>query len=114
MLISLYLHVFIYISYGVYVSRLFRFSRASCYVADFDTRGGLLTRKLLKQGCRCHGLRKAFSGFYGRCCGLISNSKLGLDLSCARGFRSLVSVVAWCVGWGGLLALVVFRRGSLK
>ena len=22
-------------------------------------------------------------------------------------------MVAWCVGWGGLLALVVFRRGSL-
>ena len=26
------------------------------------------------------------------------NSRLDLGLSCARDFRSLVSVVAWCVG----------------
>ena len=40
-------------------------------------------------------------------------SRLDLGLSCAGGFQGLVSVVAWCVGWGGLLALVVFQRGSL-
>ena len=37
-------------SYGVYISQLIRFARASSYVADFNTRYKLLTQKLLKQG----------------------------------------------------------------
>ena len=37
-------------SYGVYISQLIRFARASSYVADFNTRNKLLTQKLLKQG----------------------------------------------------------------
>ena len=65
-------------SYGVYVSQLIRFARASSCVADFDTRGGLLTRKLLKQGCRYHKLRGTFSKFYRRCCGLVSGFRVGL------------------------------------
>ena len=56
-------------SYGVCVSQLIRFARASSYVADFSARSGLLTRRLLGQGCRYHRLRRAFSKFYGRCCG---------------------------------------------
>ena len=39
-------------SYGVYISQLIRFARASSYVADFNTRNNLLTQKLLKQGYR--------------------------------------------------------------
>ena len=35
-------------SYGVYISHLIRFARASSYVADFNTRIKLLTQKLLK------------------------------------------------------------------
>ena len=35
-------------SYGVYISRLIRFARASGYVTDFNTRNKLLTQKLLK------------------------------------------------------------------
>ena len=35
------------ISYGVYISKLIRFARASSYVADFNTRNKLLTEKLL-------------------------------------------------------------------
>ena len=35
-------------SYGVYISQLIRFARASSYVADFNTRNKLLTEKLLK------------------------------------------------------------------
>ena len=35
-------------SYGVYISQLIRFARASSYVADFNTRNKLLTQKLLK------------------------------------------------------------------
>ena len=34
-------------SYGVYISRLIRFARASSYVADFNTRNKLLSQKLL-------------------------------------------------------------------
>ena len=39
-------------SYGVYISQLIRFARASSHVADFNTRNKLLTQKLLKQGYR--------------------------------------------------------------
>ena len=35
------------ISYGVYISQLNRFVRASSYVDDFNTHNKLLTRKLL-------------------------------------------------------------------
>ena len=41
-------------SYGVYMSQLIRFARASSYVADFNTRNKLLTQKLLKQGYQNH------------------------------------------------------------
>ena len=51
-------------SYGVYISQLIRFARASSYVTDFNTRNKLLTQKLLKQGYRYHKLRKTFSKFY--------------------------------------------------
>ena len=50
-------------SYGVYISQLIRFARASSYVADFNTRYKLLTQKLLKQGYRYHKLRKTFPNF---------------------------------------------------
>ena len=53
-------------SYGVYVSQLIRFARASNYVADFNTRNKLLTQKLLKQGYWYHKLCKTFSKFYRR------------------------------------------------
>ena len=36
--------------YGVYISRLIRFARASSYVTDFNTCNILLTQKLLEQG----------------------------------------------------------------
>ena len=48
-------------SYGVYISQLIRFARASSDVADM-----MLTAKLLKQGYRYHKIRKAFSKFYHR------------------------------------------------
>ena len=53
-------------SYGVHISQLIRFARASSIVADFNTRNKLLTQKLLKQGYRYHKLRKTFSKFYRR------------------------------------------------
>ena len=51
-------------SYGVYISQLIRFARASSHVTDFNNRNKFLTAKLLRQGYRYHKLRKAFSKFY--------------------------------------------------
>ena len=65
-------------SCGVYVSQLVRFAGASGYVAGFGTRNKLLTRRLLRQGCRCRGLRRAFSKFYGRCFGFGVLVRVGL------------------------------------
>ena len=65
-------------SYGVYISQLIRFARASSYVADFNTRNKLLTQKLLKQGYRYHKLRKTFSKFYRRYYDLISKFQIRL------------------------------------
>ena len=65
-------------SYGVYISQLIRFARASSYVADFNTRNKLLTQKLLKQGYRYHKLRRTFSKFYRRYYDLISKFQVGL------------------------------------
>ena len=64
--------------YGVYISQLFRFARASSHVADFNTRNKLLTQKLLKKGYGYHKLRKTFSKFYRRYYDLISKFKVGL------------------------------------
>ena len=50
-------------SFGVYISQLIRFARASSCVADFNTRNKLFTQKLLKQGYRYHKLRKPFLNF---------------------------------------------------
>ena len=55
-----------YPSYGVYISQLIRFARASLHVNDFSNRNKFLTAKLLKQCYRYHILRKAFSKFYRR------------------------------------------------
>ena len=48
-------------SYGVYISQLIRFARASSYITDFNTRNELLTEKLLKQGYWYNELCKSFS-----------------------------------------------------
>ena len=50
-------------SYGVYISQLIRFARASSYFADFNTRNKLLTQKLLNQGYRYHKLHRTVSKF---------------------------------------------------
>ena len=65
-------------SYGVYISQLIPFARASSYVADFNTRNKLLTQKHLKKGNRYHKLRKTFSKFYRRYFDLISKFQVGL------------------------------------
>ena len=53
-------------SYGVYISKLIRFARASSNLSDFNCRYEALTAKLLRQGYRYFKLHKAFSKFYRR------------------------------------------------
>ena len=65
-------------SYGVYISQLIRFARASSYITDFNSRNKFLTQKLLKQGYQYHKLRKTFSKFYRRYYDLISKFQIGL------------------------------------
>ena len=84
-------------SYRVYISQLIRFARASSYVADFNTRNILLTQNLLKQGYQYHKLRKYFKNFIDDTMIRFLNSKLGLNLSCAKDFRNLISTVTWCI-----------------
>ena len=42
------------------------------------------------------------------------NSKFDLNLSCAKDFRNLNSMVTWCINWKGLLALIIFKCSLLK
>ena len=72
-------------SYGVYISQLIRFARASSYVTDFNTRNKMLTQKLLKQGYGYHKLRKTFSKFYGRYFNLISKFQIVLKSLLCQG-----------------------------
>ena len=53
-------------SYGVFVSQLILFAGASGRVAGFGEQSGLLTQRLLWQGCGYHRLCKTFSKFYRR------------------------------------------------
>ena len=53
-------------SYGVYISQLIRFARASSYVTELNMRNKLLNQKLLKQGYQYHKLCKTFSKVYRR------------------------------------------------
>ena len=57
--------------YGVYISQLIRFVRASSSVSDFNCRNKALTAKLLRQGYRYHKLCKTFSKFYRRHSGVV-------------------------------------------
>ena len=53
-------------SYGVYISQLIRFARASSNLNYFNYRNKAFATKLLRQGYRYFKLRKAFSKFYRR------------------------------------------------
>ena len=62
----------------MYISQLLRFARVCSHVDDFNARNTCLTAKLLKQGYRCHKLRKAFSKFYDRHLEFVSKFNVGL------------------------------------
>ena len=65
-------------SYGVNISQLTRFARASSNLSDFSCRNKALTAKLLRQGCRYFKLRKAFSKFYRRHSALVEKYSVSL------------------------------------
>ena len=65
-------------SYGVYISQLIRFARASSNLYDFYYRNKALTAKLLRQGYRYFKLRKAFSKFFRRHSALLEKNSVSL------------------------------------
>ena len=71
------------------VSRLIRFAKVCGRVGGFGARNECLTAKLLRQGYRYHKLRKAFSKFYRRHCGLVSGFGVGLKSLLYRGLSEL-------------------------
>ena len=73
-------------SYGVYISQLIRFARASSYITDFYTRNKLSTQKHLKQGYQYRKLRKTFSKFYRQYYDLISKFQVGLKYLLCHAF----------------------------
>ena len=80
-------------SYGVYISQLIRFARVCSNVDYFNNRNCFLTAKLLKQGCRYHKIRKAFSKFYHRHSELIVKYNIGLKLFCNKAYQNLYFMV---------------------
>ena len=53
-------------AYGVYISQLVRYARASSFYSDFLFRSQQLTSKILEQGYTKNKLIAAFKKFYGR------------------------------------------------
>ena len=72
-------------SYGVYISQLIRFARASSNLNDFNNRNKALTAKLLRQGYRYFKLRKAFSKFYRRHSALLEKYSVSLKTLLQQG-----------------------------
>ena len=71
-------------SYGVYISQLIRFARAS-NLNDFNYRNKALTAKLLRQGYHYFKLRKAFSKFYRRHSALLEKYSVSLKTLLQQG-----------------------------
>ena len=65
-------------SYGIYISQLIRFARASSNLSDFNCRNKTLTAKLLRQSYRYFKLHKAFSKFYRRHSALVEKYSISL------------------------------------
>ena len=76
-------------SYGVYISLLIRFAKASSHVSDVSCHNKALIAKLLKPGCRYHKHRKAFSKFYRRHSGLVEKYIVSLKKLLQQGISEL-------------------------
>ena len=69
-------------SYGVYISQLIRFARASSNLSDFNYRN---KAKLHRQGYHYFKLRKAFSKFHRRHCVLVEKYSISLKTLLQQG-----------------------------
>ena len=72
-------------SYGIYISQLIRFARASSNLNDFNYHNKALTAKLLRQGYRYFNLRKAFSKFYRKHSALLEKYSVSLKTLLQQG-----------------------------
>ena len=96
-------------SYGVYISQLICFARASSKVSSFSCRNKAITAKLLKQGYHCHKLCKAFSKFYCRHSKLVEKYNVSLRKLLQQGISEpefygdlvyKIRKIVWVVGLG--------------
>ena len=85
------------ISYGVNISQLIRFARASSHVADFNARIKNLTAKLLQQGYRSHNHRNIVPKFYHRHMNWFLNSMLDYKHFCVKAYRNRKIMVTKCI-----------------
>ena len=76
-------------SYGVYISQLIRFARASSNLNDFNYRNKAHTAKFLRQGYRYFKFRKAFSKFYRRHSALLEKYSVSLKTLLQQGRSEL-------------------------
>ena len=72
-------------SYGVYISQLIRFARASSNLSDFNYCNEPLTAKLFRQGYRYFKLRKAFWKFCRRHRALVEKYNVNLKTLLQQG-----------------------------
>ena len=72
-------------SYGIYISQLIRFARASSTLNDFNYHNKAFTAKYLRQGYRYFKLRKAFSKFYRRHSALLEKYSVSLKILLQHG-----------------------------
>ena len=72
-------------SYGVYISQLIRFNRASSNLSDFNYCNKALTAKLLRHGYRYFKLPKASSKFYHRHSALVEKYSISLKTLLQQG-----------------------------
>ena len=72
-------------SYGVYISQLLRFARASSNLNDFNYCNKALTTKLLRQGYRYFKLHKVFLKFYCRHSALLEKYNVSLTTLLQQG-----------------------------
>ena len=93
-------------SYGVYISQLISFARASSHVTDFNNRNKFLTAKLLKQSYRYHKLRSIFSKFYRRHFELIEKYHVSLKNLCNKVFVIQNSIEIWYINLGKSLEIL--------
>ena len=76
-------------SYGVYISQLIRFARASSNLNDFNYRNKALTAKHLRQGYPYFKLCKAFSKFNRRHSALLEKYSVSLKTLLQQGISEL-------------------------